>query len=512
MDLNSFKLLKEDNEHYEIGHPNGKYMRVAKKGLNDKAQKLVSRLRSVQHLAEGGEVEAVSGVPPYLAPNAPEDQVSATTIQEPVAPSAPAPLTSNPEMVSSPAPSPIADAPSQSPVATGEEALKQKNMSIGQSLEEQKSGMAKEAQATAAQNAQEAQQIGKAIGEISLMDSANQIYNKYQQKDADLGQAFAQSKIDPNRFVHNMSTASKISTGIGLLLGGIGSGLTGQPNAAAAMLQRNIDNDIDAQKNDQSNKMNLWKMNRDAYGNDLQANLATQNQLYTALKYKLMATANQFASPAAMARAQQGASLIDREVAQNNQKQSLIDIGLGKAPGMGAGLMAADPAALVPHLVPEQRQKEVFDEIERAQNTKHSSPAILDAFDKAAQEVRPFSGGGLHSLGYALPFQEAPHSKAFEAEMGPTFSKIEGTVRQAAMDNMNKNLKPQFGDSDQTINVKRKALQNYLESTKAAPTAKGFGIDLTKFGTTAAENSKPITKTMNGIQYQQVPGGWKKVQ
>ena len=60
----------------------------------------------------------------------------------------------------------------------------------------------------------------------------------------------------------NESTLDQIGTVFGLLLGGIGSGLTGQPNAALMKMNKIIENDLDAQKATVSNKMNFLKLNQ----------------------------------------------------------------------------------------------------------------------------------------------------------------------------------------------------------------------------------------------------------
>ncbi len=512
MDLSSFKILKEYDDAYEIGHPNGKSLRVSKSGLRGKAQKLVEKLKSKQHLASGGEVEGEA--PAFLAANPTSQQMqemekASMPTQAPaqtVVPEQAQPMVANKEIVPAQQTDHVQRPQQQSP----DQLINQKNKGIVGALQTQEGFMREEAKAHAAQAAEEAKLVGQTNAKIELLDTANNLYSKYQAKDQQLAKDLMDAKIDPNRYLNSRNTGQKLAQAIGLFLGGIGAGMTHTENDSVKIIQSAIDRDIDAQKSDQSNKMNLWKMNREAYGNELQANLATQNQLYTGLKYQLQQQASKYASPIAQARAGQGIATIDQQIAQNNQKMAFMDMGLGKGTVDGK-TQAADPSVLVPHLVPENRQKEVFDEIERAQNTKHASPAILDAFDKAAQESRVFSGGGLKAVGYALPFAKAPHAKALQAEMGPTFSKLEGTVRQAAMDNMDHNITPAFGDSDETIKVKRQALQNYLESAKAAPTAKGFGIDLSKFSSTAVDNAKPDIKTMNGVQYQKVQGGWKKV-
>lgn len=134
-----------------------------------------------------------------------------------------------------------------------------------------------------------------------------------------------------------------------------------------------------------------------------------------------------------------------------------------------------DPSELVRKLVPPAHQQKVFDQIEAAQNTVTNAPKILKAFDDAANNV--------HGVDF-VPGMANKDQKAMHALMGPTFKDVEGTVRQAAMDNMNENTTPQFGDSKATIATKRAALEGYLKSKSSASTAKGFGIDLSKFSTT----------------------------
>lgn len=164
---------------------------------------------------------------------------------------------------------------------------------------------------------------------------------------------------------------------------------------------------------------------------------------------------------------------------------------------------AQDPAELVRRLVPPAHQQKVFDQIEAAQNTSANAGKILAAFDAAAKEVRPMSGRTGTSGTAFVPGMASPNQKAMHALMGPTFKDVEGTVRQAAMDNMNNNTTPQFGDGDDTIAIKRAALEGYLKSKSAASTAKGFGIDLTKFPSTnySLDAAKPQSVIQNGHTY-----------
>ena len=65
------------------------------------------------------------------------------------------------------------------------------------------------------------------------------------------------ANIDPNVYLSKMGVGQKTLTSIGMLLSGIGSGLTGQPNMAMQVLQTNIQRDIEAQKNVFLNKMTV---------------------------------------------------------------------------------------------------------------------------------------------------------------------------------------------------------------------------------------------------------------
>ena len=56
------------------------------------------------------------------------------------------------------------------------------------------------------------------------------------------------TEIDPDRWWGDKSTGGKITSAIGILLGGIAQGLNGRENVALKMIDKAIDRDIDAQK------------------------------------------------------------------------------------------------------------------------------------------------------------------------------------------------------------------------------------------------------------------------
>lgn len=145
------------------------------------------------------------------------------------------------------------------------------------------------------QQAEAAQQAAMAMGEAgareaSVTSMAANVLNRqmviFEQKmkdmeaerqklmaDADKGY------VDPRKLMRELSTGGKILAGVGLLFGGIGSGLTGQPNLAFQMMEKAIDQDIDAQSKNVGIKKTLLENNLKATDNMLSAMQLTKAQL-----------------------------------------------------------------------------------------------------------------------------------------------------------------------------------------------------------------------------------------
>lgn len=71
----------------------------------------------------------------------------------------------------------------------------------------------------------------------------------------------ATGKIDPKTYsdlFHSKSTLGKIGTLFGLMVSGAGSGLAHQPNALLDMMNKELERDLEAQKTNQSNKLNWY--------------------------------------------------------------------------------------------------------------------------------------------------------------------------------------------------------------------------------------------------------------
>lgn len=67
--------------------------------------------------------------------------------------------------------------------------------------------------------------------------------------------------IDPNKYLKDLGVSGRLITALGMLISGAGSGLTGQPNLALEMFNKNIQRDIDGQKETFLNNYNALKGN-----------------------------------------------------------------------------------------------------------------------------------------------------------------------------------------------------------------------------------------------------------
>ncbi len=302
-------------------------------------------------------------------------------------------------------------------------------------------------------------------------------------KNDDLYNQISTMKVDPNKYVNNMSTTNKILSAIAIGFGGINSGLTGRPNAALEILHNSIEKDVEAQKANISNKHSLYAENLRRYGDERAATQATISNLNSIAQGKIAQLSAQHGDPIAKQNAAYMLSNLKTTNAvtlqQLHAQQVEHDM---KTQAMSGNFNPdTDPATLVKLLVPEHHQAKAFESIEAAQNTKANAQQIMSAFKNAAKSVNAVD---------FVPGMQNADQKQLHALLGPTFKDVEGTVRQAAMDNLYNNATPQFGDSPETTKKKEAALVGYINSKGSSPFTKGFGIDLNKFNST-----KPIQST-----------------
>lgn len=181
-------------------------------------------------------------------------------------------------------------------------------------IQEVGSGKAAEEQVNAQKGADSAKQEGEYLKNInSGADAYHATLAQLDQDQAKFNADHNNGMIDTDRYLKNMSTGGKIMTAIGLILGGMGSGLTHGPNLAFNYLQGQIDKDIDAQKTDVNSHFNY---NLQKYKNAKDAYEMTKLQSLTALESHLRTVSDQTADPLAKARIAQVNGMTLNQIAQ----------------------------------------------------------------------------------------------------------------------------------------------------------------------------------------------------
>jgi len=288
----------------------------------------------------------------------------------------------------------------------------------------------------------------------------------------------------------------KGAAALGALLGGMGSGLTGLANPVPNMIANSQENFLKAELANMDNPKSLLSAVQAQYGDNRDAADVMRiisNEALNAHLQKVMAPLNS-------ATAQANAAQVQMQLMQNTEA---IKQQMAMRQAMSQGGAGMDPAMAVRFLVPEARQKEVFDEIGKAQTAKRAESDLLGMFDTMDKENT--IAGRASRLGFT-----PPSVSAYEANILPLVRDKEGRVNEFELNTL-RALEPKPGDKPSTVKEKKIALQKFIEDKKVAPTAKGFGIDLDKFESTSSAPSVE-TATMNGRLYRKVPGGWAPVQ
>jgi hypothetical protein len=168
-----------------------------------------------------------------------------------------------------------------------------------------------------------------------------EVASRYKQTYDDLDKEFNQvkqdyisKKIDPKQWWNNKSLGSKVSTGIGILLSGLGSGLSGQPNMAMQMVNKEIDKDIEAQKENIGKTGNILSLNMQKYRNIKDAEAASRLQINAGLQSQIAMQAARTNSTVAKAQAQMALGQLGM---QAKQLQNQLALSQTQAQVLGVG-------------------------------------------------------------------------------------------------------------------------------------------------------------------------------
>lgn len=243
LNFKDWEKTAEDGKTVTMAHPSGHTMKILVTKLPKIQQEAIKRLK----LAKGGKVKNFDdGGPTSDMPNpAPNQSPDAAAI-------APAPVAA----VAPPVQAPPQDVASIQGSGALNPLQQQAQSVLGAQGQELKG--AKEQQAIDAQKAQQAipidqQQLAAEQQRNDLLQANGNLINK---ATSDYANWMANNgKIDPQHFAQSMPDAQKVTTALGLIIGGFGGGFSGTGNNPAQnWLNAQQDKDIQAQQQTIENK------------------------------------------------------------------------------------------------------------------------------------------------------------------------------------------------------------------------------------------------------------------
>lgn len=329
LDISKFKKASSDETCTILRDEKGHEIKIAHNALSSALKKQLSSLP--QHFAEGGEVKKEEqlynenpadalakkdeSLDKYL--ENPPTEISAPTESAPIA-------EPTRGLASVAAPTPVAPAPqvSQSGLGTPVAALG--------GLKKEERGIAQEASAIGELGKQEAGIIQQEVDEVKkIQDNSAKREQELIREGQGLKQDFLNGHINPDRYMESRTSGQKVRTAIGLLLSGIGSGLTGQENMAEKFLNDQIARDVKAQEQNLGKKQTMLDLNMKELGNlkdATQKTIADTKYLYAA---KLNQAAALAKDPIAKAKAMQAAGRLEFQANEAYKeiavKQSMLE-------------------------------------------------------------------------------------------------------------------------------------------------------------------------------------------
>lgn len=392
---------------------------------------------------------AARGLPQVQIPEAPEQKLAAQpAVQE----------------QNTPEPSNIPQRQTSPQDPYGTEAYYQ---AYSQGLGEQKQGILGGAEAESQLGRQQAETLGTGVAQQqkvqqSFQDHFNQLDHERQNFQQDL----LNQHIDPKRYLSNMGAGQKIFTMIGLILGGAGSGLTGQSNPAMDFLNKQMTNDIEAQKTEMGKGENLLAANMKQFGNLYDATRMTQIMQMDIVKNQLAQQAAKSSDPLIKARAQQAIGQLDMQAAP-----ILSQMAMRKALLSGVQQGGQDPSMAIRMIVPEHQQQEAFKELKEGEEQVKGRDAAMSAFDQLNQ---------VNTIGNRVtsPIQTPKQADALRNNLAVQLARAAaGRVNEYEFEAA-KQLFPAVGDDAKTVQTKRQALTNFIQEKMNHPILNAYGINL----------------------------------
>jgi hypothetical protein len=382
-------------------------------------------------------------------------------------------------------------------------------------------GMAGEAQALGEQAKAQAAALQPGIdAQQEIKNHIDQVTTQHSAEIQSVVDDIKNSHIDPNRYMSSMGTESRMATGIGLILGGVGSGVTGGPNMALDFLNKQIDRDIQGQQAEIGKKENLVSLYSKMLGNERDGATMASSVLARITADKVMQAAQQSQDPIVKTRAQASAQAL---IASRLQAQQSLD--------MTQGLLNASKSMSKDGPTNDAKMQNILGylRVAKPDMAKEMESRYVPGLGNASVPIPDKDRTELATKATGLKMAQDLRSWAQQntGSLNPA-TVNEGKAKATAMLNYYRTatdqgvIKPselefdsKIVDSDPTkffnkfrVDPKYKTLEDSMTKDLNSKREQ-YGLPQVK-NTANTTTQTPETRMVKGVQYHKVPGGWQK--
>ena len=327
LNLSKFKMLSQNENKAILKSSDGHEIHIAKKALHPDLAKQISELpvhkesnssdknsksmeKGPRRMLAGGTPDAPLQIEPIADNDPQQPQASAAPQATPQPDPGAAPDQTQTQAQPSAAPDqqPVQQ-PAQEPPPADPYGATVSNEALQSGIAEQKAGLQQQMVGEQQQGRDSANALESSIKAQTIQRNNFTAINANLTKER---QGFLQDiqnqHIDPQHYLNSMGTGQKISTGIGLIMGGLGGAMThsGQ-NPALNYITSQINNDIEAQRLNLGKSQSLLEANLHQYGNMRDAAEMTRMQQNDIVSNQMKLAAARAQDPMAQARMLQAA-------------------------------------------------------------------------------------------------------------------------------------------------------------------------------------------------------------
>lgn len=455
MNLKNMKKIHADKHTTTLAHPDGHKILVAHSALNSKMRK---EIEDIPHFSGGGQVddeyddnavlswgqkseEQAQSAEPMDTRTDSEKAIQAETEQAQASPQSGAYQPDLSALQNPDIPQPQTQEMPQADM---------QNPDMNKLMEGYGQAMGAEASAIGAQGKAEASAADQHMKDMQKLDeeTTKRMTDLVEERKRVVDD-YAKGHIDPHHFWASKSTGGKIMTGIGLILGGMGAQATGGQNVVLNLIEKQIDQDIQAQVGEMNKKQNLMTALNQQFGDIKEAAMFAKIIKTDQLQTQFAKAAAQSKDPIAQARAQQAMRMIQLKMAP-------LQVQLAHQQAVKNGLKTGTvtPEAAAQTMVPKEMLPKTLETMGKVRSIDQSEKNSLEAFDQIAS----MPGKGLFSPNNARA--------AKQAFIGKLIKDTEGRYNYEAAQNLADALFPNKSDVGRTIPDKRMRMQELFKSLR----------------------------------------------